>query len=252
LSHADEGGDSEKQPPQIELPQNQRRRTGMRKDIQLFDLSQPFERNIPVYHIYSKPMFGIYHTIDKSAFYDRMASFHTHSGTHIDAPRHFSKDGYTLDRIPLDVLIGEGVVLDLQKGDLGEITSDDFEKAKSKVDIKKGDTLIINTGWHHKWKEPEFARKFPGIVTSGAEWLVKSGVKMVGVDWICIDHPSQTDMGDNSWASHRMVLTNDIPVIENIGGEVDKVTGRRVTIIALPVKVVGGDGFPIRVIATIE
>ena len=72
---------------------------------------------------------------------------------------------------------------------------------------------------------------------------------MVGIDWICIDHPSQTDMGDNSWASHKTVLSKNIPVIENIGGEVDRVSGRRLTIIALPVKIPDGDGFPVRVIA---
>ena len=224
----------------------------MKKDIQLFDLSQSFDRNIPVYHIYSRPTFGVYHTIDGDNFYDRTASFYTHSGTHIDAPRHFSKDGYNLSQIPLNVFVGTGVVLDLPKGELEEITSGDLEKAMSKAGVEKGDILIINTGWHHNWEEPDYAKKFPGIVRSGAEWLVESGIKMVGIDWICIDHPSQTDMGDNSWASHKKVLSSNIPVIENIGGEVDKVTGQRVTIIALPVKVIEGDGFPIRVVAAIE
>jgi len=221
-------------------------------ELKYFDLSQLFNRANPVYHIYSKPMFGIYHTIDLHAFYDRMVSFYTHTGTHIDAPRHFSKDGWTIDNIPLDVLIGSGVILNIPKDELQKITADDLEKAKSEVEVRKGDIVIINTGWHHKWEEPEYASKFPGIVKSGADWLVKNGVRMVGVDWICVDHPSQTDMGDNSWASHKILLSNNIPIIENIGGEVDKVTGQRCTIIALPVKVMDGDGFPIRVVAILE
>ena len=224
----------------------------MGTNVQLFDLSQPFDRDIPVYHIYSRPTFGVYHEIDQGGFYDRTVSFYTHSGTHIDAPRHFSKDGYNLAQIPLEVLISSGVVLDLPKKKLEEITADDFEKAKSRIDIRAGDVVIINTGWHRKWKEPDYAKNFPGIVRSGAEWLVKSGIKMVGVDWICIDHPKQTDMGDNSWASHKIVLSANIPVIENIGGEVDKISGKRVTIMALPIKVVEGDGFPIRVAAAVE
>lgn len=222
------------------------------KGFQLFDLSQPFERNIPVYHIYSRPIFGVYHTIDQHAFFDRMCSFYTHSGTHIDAPRHFSETGYNLSQIPLDVLIGTGVVLDLPKQAMKEITTDDLEKAKSKFGIRRGDSLIINTGWHHRWNEPDYAKKFPGIVKSAAQWLVDNGIKLVGVDWICIDHPSQTDMGDNSWASHKIVLSNNIPVIENIGGDVDKVAGKRVIIMALPVRVVDGDGFPVRVVAAVE
>jgi kynurenine formamidase len=224
----------------------------MGNDLKLFDLSQPFSRDIPVYHIYSRPTFGVYHTIQEDDFYDRTASFYTHSGTHIDAPRHFSKEGYYISQIPLDVLVNRGVVLDLHMDELGKITCDNLEKAARKAGLEKGDTVIINTGWHHRWEEPDYTTKFPGIVKSGAEWLVESGIKMVGVDWICIDHPSQTDMGDNSWASHGIVLSNNIPVIENIGGEVDMVSGQRVTITALPVKVIQGDGFPIRVIAAIE
>jgi kynurenine formamidase len=224
----------------------------MKPDAKLFDLTQPFSRDIPVYHIYSRPSFGVYHEIDEGGFYDRTASFYTHSGTHIDAPRHFSKEGYTLAEIPLEVLISTGVVLDLPKGELEEITADDFERAKSGGDIREGDVLIINTGWHRKWEEPEYPKKFPGIVKSGAQWLAESGVKMVGVDWICIDHPKQTDMGDNTWASHKIVLSANIPVIENVGGEVDKLNGQRVTVMALPVKVVKGDGFPIRVAAMVE
>ena len=218
-------------------------------NTELFDLSQPFCRDIPVYHIYSRPMFGVTHTIGENAFYDRACSFDTHSGTHIDAPRHFSEQGYNVSQIPLDVLVNKGVVLDMPKSAGEEITAEDFEKAKSRIQIEHGDTVIVNTGWHNRWDKPEFAKSFPGIVKSGAEWLVINGIKMIGVDWICIDHPSQTDMGDNSWASHRIVLSNNIPVIENIGGDVDRVSGRRMTIIALPVKVVDGDGFPVRVVA---
>jgi kynurenine formamidase len=139
-----------------------------------------------------------------------------------------------------------------KRGELEESTDDDLERARSKTEIKKGDVLIINTGWHRRWEEPDYPKKFPGIVKSGAEWLVQAGVKLVGVDWICIDHPRQTDMGDNSWASHKIVLSGNIPVIENIGGDVDKVKGQRVTVMALPVKAEEGDGFPIRVVVAVE
>jgi kynurenine formamidase len=212
-----------------------------------------FHKDIPVYPIYSPPKFGIYHSIKcGDIFYDRVVSFYTHSGTHIDAPCHFSKNGWSIDQIPLEVLVGPGIILDLPKGECEKIDADDFKRAKSRFDIRLGDIIIINTGWHHKWDEPDYVKKFPGIVKSGAEWLVKAGIKMVGVDWIAIDHPSQTDMGDNSWASHKIILSNNIPIIENIGGEVDKVTGQRVTIIVLPVKVKEGDGFPVRVVAAKE
>lgn len=216
----------------------------------LYDLTQPFHWDLPVYHIYSKPMFGTYHTIREHGFFDRLASFHTHTGTHIDAPRHFCETCYTLDKIPLNKLMGPGVVLDLPKGELEKITAEDLEKAEPKV--RRGDIVLINTGWHRNWEKPEYARRFPGIVRGADEWLINCGVKAIGVDWICIDHPSQTDMGDGTWDSHRKILSNNIPVIENLGGEIDDVTGQRVTVIALPVKVVNGDGFPIRVVATLR
>ena len=221
------------------------------KMTELYDLSQPFEKDIPVYHIYSKPLFGNYHTIEPDVFYDRTCSFYTHSGTHMDAPQHFSKKGNYLDQIPLTTLISTGVVLDMPKGPLGEIGAEDFEKAKKQFGVKEGDVLIVDTGWHKNWRDPDYAKKFPGIVKSGAQWLVDNKIKLIGMDWICIDHPKQTDMGDNTWASHVIVLSGNIPIIENIGGDVDKVKGKRVTIMALPVKVVKGDGFPIRVVAAL-
>jgi len=218
----------------------------------LFDLSQPFDVEIPVYHIYTKPMFGIYHFHKENGFYDRMTSFYTHSGTHIDAPKHFSEKGYSLDEIPLSKLVGPGVVLSIPKKELGEITAEDLDKAALDVNFKKGDIVIINTGWHKNWKHPDYSIKFPGIVKSAAEWLVEHDVNMVGVDWICIDHPSQTDMGDSSWIAHRIVLSNNIPVIENVGGQLDEVTNQRIEVMALPVKVVNGDGFPIRIVAALN
>lgn len=214
-----------------------------------FDLSQPFDLETPVYHIYCRPMFGTYHSIKEHTFFDQMTSFYTHSGTHIDAPGHFSQGGYSLDEIPLDRLMGPGVVLGISKEELGEITADDLERAASRVGFRRGDIVIINTGWHKNWKSPRYATRFPGAVTSAGKWFVENDVSMVGVDWICIDHPSQTDMGDSSWIVHRTVLSANIPVIENIGGQIDQVTDRRIYVIALPVKVTGGDGFPIRVVA---
>lgn len=223
------------------------------KPRQLVELSQPFEKDLPVYHIYSKPLFGIYHAHDRGdCFYDRTASFYTHSGTHMDAPSHFSSTGAFLDQIPLTTLVNEAVILDMPRGPLGTITGEDFEKAKADFGIKEGDGLIVNTGWHRNYREPNYATEFPGIVKSGAQWLVDNKIKLIGMDWICIDHPSQTDMGDNSWASHVTVLTNGIPVIENIGGDVDLVSGKRVLLMALPVRVVNGDGFPLRVVAALD
>lgn len=220
----------------------------MRHKVKMYDLSQTFEWANPVYSIYSKPMFGVYHDIDTDGFYDRVASFHTHSGTHIDSPRHFCKTGDPLDKIPLDRLVGQGVSLNIPKKELGEITASDFEKARPK--ILKGDIVLINTSWHLNWEKPGYTTKFPGIVKEGAKWLVEHGINMVGVNWICVDHPKQTDMGDGSWASHKILLGKNIPVIENLGGEIDRLKGKRVTVMALPVKVKNGDGFPVRVIAT--
>lgn len=214
--------------------------------------------------VYNPPMIATYQHYDGTptkpgtGIYDTMLAFFAHTGTHLDSPIHFNRKGWTVDQIPLDRLVGEGVVVDIPKGELEEITPEDLEHARPT--IKEGDLVVLNTGWHKKFVGPltnweksvYYATKNPGLIRSSAEWFVRRKVKTVLVDYIGVDHAKHTERGDGSWAVHNTLLGANIPQVQPVGGQIDEVTGRRCTIICPPVKFVNGDAFPVRVIAMVE
>jgi kynurenine formamidase len=244
------------------------------KKRKIYDLSLPWSRNMPTYAMslsfYNPPMIGTYSEFGKSLlekkmgrtvgapFYDSVLCFFSHCGTHFDAPIHCDKDAWSIDQVPLDRLWGEGVVVAIPKGELEEIGPEDLEQATPT--IEKGDIVVVNTGWHNNYCGPiddweravYYATKNPGVTKEGAEWLIKKGVNMFMVDYIGVDHPKYTERGDDTWPVHIGLLSNNIPMVQILAGQIDDVTGKRCTIVAAPVKWVGGDAFPVRVLAMVE
>ncbi len=171
----------------------------------------------------------------------------THTGTHVDSTWHFNKNGLRIDEMPLDAFMGKAVVLDFRHvEDCYGITGEDLEKVEPKVE--EGDILIVNTGWHKKYGTKEYLTKHPGIDgDSVKEFLLDKKVKMVGTDTMCPEPCGEFDHWNHPL--HRVCLIeNKIPLIENLGGDIDKVTGKRCFIMALPLKLMA-DGSPSRVVA---
>ena len=243
----------------------------MKKSI--CDLSVPWSRNLPTVGMslsfYNPPMFATYGQFGETLleqdrvesskpFYETLITFFSHTGTHLDSPIHCSKDAWSIDQIPLDRLWGEGVVVHIPKGELEEIGPEDLEKTAP--EIQEGDIVLINTGWHKNYCGPitdyqkavYFASKNPGITREGATWFLEKKVKLVGVDYLGVDHPKYWDSGDGTWPVHRTLLSNNIPMIQLLGGQIDEVTGKRCMIVCPPVNFVRGDAFPVRVLAMIE
>ncbi len=171
----------------------------------------------------------------------------THTGTHVDGSIHFNKFGKRIDEWPLDKFMGKGVVLDFRHlDDCHPITPDDLMKA-SPV-IEEGDILIINTGRHKEFGTPAYARRHPGIDGNACrEFILEKKIKMIGIDTICVEPCAEQTHWEH--ATHRICLIeNEIPIIENLGGEIDLVSGKRCYIMALPLKLYA-DASPSRVIA---
>lgn len=171
----------------------------------------------------------------------------THTGTHVDAPWHFNKRGRRIDELPIDAFMGKGVVLDFRHLDGPvPIKAEDLEKAKP--EIEDGDIIIINTGWHKKWGTPEYNTQHAGFDGESVKpYLLKKKVKMLGSDAMCVEPGSEESHWQHSL--HRVCLIeNEIPLIENLGGDIDEVTGKRCYIIALPIKLMADAGIA-RVIA---
>ena len=185
-----------------------------------------------------------------------------HGGTHIDAPIHFAENHKTLDELTIDQLTGAAIVVDVSAKALKDadyqITVADM-KAWEAVHgrIPNGAIVLFNTGYARHWpnakkylgtdeRGPDAVAKlhFPGLHPEGARWLAtERTIKAVGLDTASIDYGQST-----LFESHRVLFEKNIPAFENVAalGQLP-VTGAY--IVALPMKIKGGSGGPLRIVA---
>ena len=117
-----------------------------------------------------------------------------HTGTHMNAPIHLIQRGADLAAIPVDRFFGNGAVLDVPKKRWEVVTAADLQAARPA--IKRGDIVVIVTGWHHKYSDGlEYYGESPGLSKDAAEWLVTKDRKLVAVDTPQVDHPLATSLG---------------------------------------------------------
>jgi len=199
-----------------------------------------------------------------------------HASTHMDAPLHVLEGGLTIDKIPLASCYGEGVIVDMRymkKWDI--IDKKALDNAKPK--IKKGDFVVINTGWHKYFPTYgyQYFNHFPGCYTEAAEWFIEHEIKALAVDGGATDHPcAHTPL--HKWApnlrdeymqergedpdklfpiyepTHLALAQNGIPGIEIAGGQIDEVTGKRCTIACFPLRFQGGEASMVRLVAIVD
>lgn len=187
-----------------------------------------------------------------------------HGGTHVDAPIHFSAEGLAVDRIPLEDLRGEGVVVDVEKRaaadpnyrvGVGDLEA--FESAHGRIPDEA--IVLFRTGFGRYW--PDRKRylgtvekgpgavsqlRFPGLDPEAARWLVaKRAVRAVGIDTASIDPGTST-----LFESHQVLASNDVPVFENVAA-LERLPARNFRIVALPMKIRDGSGAPVRIVALI-
>jgi kynurenine formamidase len=202
--------------------------------------------------------------INQAGFYYASNRFRTpeHGGTHIDAPRHFHRGGLTVDRIPLEQLMGPAILVDVSAAcakdrdyqvRIADFTS--WEKRHGR--IPTGAIVILRTGFGKYWPdrkrylgtEARGAKAiallhFPGLGVAAANWLVdQRGVKAVGLDTASIDHGQS-----RRFMTHRALFARNVPAFENLAN-LDRLPPKGFTVIALPMKIAGGSGGPLRAVA---
>lgn len=188
-----------------------------------------------------------------------------HGGTHVDAPRHFAQKGKTVDEIPLQQLMGDGIQVDVSSKCEADrdyrVTVDDFLAwEKENGPIPEGVVLFLRTGFERFWpnrkrylgtdeRGPEAVKKlhFPGLHPEAARWLVVSRkVKAVGIDTASIDHGPSAD-----FETHVVLGERNIPILENLTN-LSELPARGFQVVALPMKIKRGSGGPTRVVAFVS
>jgi kynurenine formamidase len=181
-----------------------------------------------------------------------------HVGTHLDAPFHFAEGKWTTEQIPLSRTIGPAVVIDMRRqsaknADYRLAIEDIHAWEKVHGRLPSNAIVMIHSGWGKFWgdrkryfgtDEPGNVTDlhFPGLSAEAAEFLVKQRrVKAVGIDTPSIDHgPSQ------DFAAHQILGAANAPIFENVA-RLELIPSKGATIFAIPMKIKGGSGAPLRI-----
>jgi len=188
-----------------------------------------------------------------------------HGGTHLDSPIHFAEGKKTVDQLTVDQLIGEGVKIDVsQKASADRdylITVDDikaWETANGK--LPEWSIILLQTGFATRWpdkmtylgtdqKGPDAVKDlhFPGLHPDAAKWLIENRkFKAIGIDTASIDYGQST-----TFDTHVALMTNNIPAFENVG-DMSKLPAKGFHVFAMPMKIKGGSGAPLRIAALLK
>ena len=200
----------------------------------------------------------------KAGFYYEANNFSAaeHGGTHLDAPIHFYENRHTVDQIPIEQLIGAGVVIKVAekvaKDRNYQISVEDILNWEKKHGtIPNNGIVLFDTGSAQYWPDREkymgtndrgaaavAKLQFPGIHPDTAKFLAtKRGIKAVG-----LDSPSIDFGGSKLFKTHQILFEKNIPGFENVAN-LDKLPVTGFTVIALPMKIKNGSGAPLRIVA---
>ncbi len=202
----------------------------------LIDVSVPLDANLPTYPgntPYSLEAVKRLARGDSS----NVSTLHlsAHSGTHVDAPRHFFDHGAGVEALPLEMLVGRARVVEIASG--GGIGADQLAASGLSDDIR----VLIKTPNSLLWGSPEFHEDYAGVTEAGARYLVERGVKVVGVDYLSVEEFKKPGA-----PAHHALLGGGVIVIEGLN--LRDVEPGVYEMFCLPLALVGSDGAPARVV----
>ena len=177
----------------------------------------------------------------------------THTGTHVDAPFHFVKDGRRVGELDIRALVGRAVLLDMRpvaRPRTG-ITATHLEQAARGKDLR-GKIVILHSGWlKERWGTTQMYSENPFLLEDAAEWLVAQGVRSVGLDF-AMDDSDPGNLPERDWFPiHRVFLSRGIIHIENLCN-LERIDRDEFFFVALPVKLQEGEGAPAGAIAILD
>ena len=202
---------------------------------------------------------------DKGYFYSAYRySAAEHGGTHLDSPVHFAKGRYTVDQLPLEHLMGPAIVIDVTEKCATNpdylVSVADFENwEKRNGKIPAGTIVLLRTGFgkfypdrkkylgtEERGAEAVAKLHFPGLDPVAARWITTNrSIKAIGLDTASIDYGQST-----LFESHRALFEKNVPAFENVAN-LDQLPVKGFSVIALPMKIKGGSGGPLRIIAVL-
>jgi len=253
--------------------------------MKMIDLTIPLGVGTPAWPTYEPLQMKYFKRLAPNGANGQLLTHSNHVGTHLDGEIHFYTPGRDIAELPLDYLVGEGVIVDLSDavGDYDVYTS---EMVEERVEVRDDDILIINTGYHkYGWDQPTadeitYMVKHPGPDREFSIWAKNKKVRWIGVDCGSADHPMnpairdwmprqkkecdahfQQKYGmkleefftdDKYQLMHLEMFNHQIIHAECLGGDIDLLLNKRVKIGAFPWRLVDGESCICRIVAFVD
>jgi kynurenine formamidase len=231
----------------------------------IVDLTHAFDEDT-IYWPTAEPFHleEVSHAVTEKGYFYAANNFSAaeHGGTHLDAPIHFHEGGHASDEIPIEQLIGHGVVVDVSDECANDpdyrVKVGDFEAWEMEHGpLPEGAIVLLRTGWEDRWGDreaylgtamtgPEAVPElhFPGLHPEAARWLASErSINAIGLDTPSIDY-GQSEL----FESHVTLFEANIPAFENVA-QLHELPPKGFVVVALPMKIRGGSGGPLRIVA---
>jgi kynurenine formamidase len=212
--------------------------------VKHLDLTLTISESIPNFPGSPSPQFISWSSIKDDGYNLELLFLSSHTGTHLDAPYHFAKNGAKIHQIPVTRLVGNALLIKIKKVKNQAITKKDlleFERKNGK--IPNFSSIIFLTDWQKNLNKNFYFTNNPGLSKSAADYLVLKKINLVG-----IDSPS-IDLGiDKSFTVHKILAKNDVLIVENLSN-LEKIPTLEFDFIILPLKLKDATGSPVRAIA---
>ena len=201
-----------------------------------YDISVSISGDLQVYPGDIRPELKPFASIDHGDLANMLElRLGSHTGTHVDVPRHFLRDGKNLDQVSLDQFWGRAKVFQLP-------VKEKIDREKiANLDIQARDIILFKTRNSELWGIEEFQRDFVYLTVEAAEYLVEKKVKAVGIDYLSIEK-----FKSKSHPTHTTLLRNGIVILEGIN--LKDVSPGEYFLFFFPLKLKGADGSPVRAV----
>jgi arylformamidase len=208
---------------------------GKRGNMQVYNISVPLRSEMPIWDSGPPPVLDtLSHVGQGDPATVTCFSMGSHTGTHVDAPAHFVREGATVEQIPATTLVGPALVVEHMGG--GHITAADLDVMGVNGDHKR---VLFKTVNQYLWEDDSFHRNFVALAPSAAHRLIELGVSLVGIDYLSIEAYDASEC-----EIHHALLGAGVVILE--GADLRKVSPGEYLLVCAPLKMAGAEGAPTR------
>ena len=225
----------------------------MQSNYEVIDLSRPIHTKMPVFPAISKTYLGVFlghkDTLRPGGISSQanILVMCDHAGTHIDSPLHFNPDGTGIDKMPVDLMVGNAVMQDYSfKKNAESITAAEVEENLRKIDVKPSDLkyILFRTGAGEYYDTDEYMSKYLEVRADAVEWMLDRGILVFGVDASTCDHSKDR-------ATHMLMRKRVCYHMENLAN-LDKLPQDRIfTFVCTPLMMLNSSASPVRALALV-